>query len=78
MRLWKGCFEMNEKQAAIDALILFRQLWCVDREATEKCDEPIFRCSDCPMSPDGARCDARMLILKHGTEDQKNRMNAMW
>ena len=69
---------MNRKQAAIEALILFFQLWCVDKKATKKNDDLTFRCKDCPMSPDGARCDARMLVLKHGTEDQKNRMKAMW
>ena len=69
---------MNKKEAAIDALILFRQLWCVNKKATKKNDEPCFRCSECPMSLDNGKCTAKMLIGRHGTEDQKNRMNVMW
>lgn len=69
---------MNKKQAAIDALILFRQLWCVDKKATKKNGEPCFRCSECTMSGVDGKCALKMLINQHGTEDQKNRMNVMW
>ena len=69
---------MDEKQAAIDALILFRQLWCVDREATKMTNELCSRCSDCPMGLDNGKCALKLLIGRHGTEDQKNRMDVMW
>ena len=69
---------MNRKQAAIEALILFRQLWCVDKKATRKNDEPCFRCSVCPMADENGKCAAKKLAIKHGTEDQKNRMEVMW
>ena len=78
MRLWKGCFEMDEKQAAIDALILFRQLWCVEREATKMTNELCFRCSDCPMEDENGYCAAKLLAIKHGTKDQKHRANVVW
>lgn len=69
---------MNKKQSAIDALILFQQLWCVDREATKMTNELCFRCSDCPMEDKDGYCAAKLLATKHGTEEQKNRMNVMW
>lgn len=62
---------MNKKESAIDALLLFRHLWCMDEEAMEECDEPCFRCDYCPMCLDDGKCGARMLITRYGSKDQK-------
>lgn len=65
---------MDKKNAAIEALILFRHLFCVDEEKTDAEGELCFRCSDCPMEDEDGKCAAKILAREHGTEEQRRRM----
>lgn len=41
-------------QRAIDLLNAFTKTWCMDYEATEKNDEPKFRCRVCPFKAENS------------------------
>lgn len=53
---------MNEEDrvvntTAVMALDVFTKTWCMNKEATEKYNVPIFRCSNCTFrKTDGSTC----------------------
>lgn len=42
------------EQRAIDLLNAFTKTWCMDYEATQKSDEPIFRCKVCSFKAENS------------------------
>lgn len=46
----------NDLHKAIDALDAFTKAWCMDCEATEKLDKPVFRCKECPFQANDKTC----------------------
>jgi hypothetical protein len=43
------------EQRAIDLLNAFTKTWCIDREETQKSDEPKFRCKVCRFKDESGK-----------------------
>lgn len=52
---------------ALNGLQTFTENWCMDVEETEKQDEPVFRCKECPFENDGY-CKIKEFGKKHDYE----------
>lgn len=46
------------EQRAIDLLNAFTKTWCIDREETQKSDEPKFRCKVCRFKDESSKACA--------------------
>ena len=58
---------IDEKKldAALSGLQKFTDNWCMNFEAIEKQDEPVFRCKECPFLDYGGTCKIKLFCLKH-------------
>lgn len=68
----------DDVKSAVDGLAIFCHSWCMNCEETERTDEPVFRCKECPFScKETHTCLVKVFVNKHGTEKQKDSAFAM-
>lgn len=61
---------IDEKKldAALSGLQTFMDNWCMDVEETEKQNDLVFRCKECPFEDDDRYCRIKLFGKKHDHE----------
>lgn len=60
---------------AVNALIFFRNSFCLNTEETNKINEPIFRCDECSFKNN--KCAVKQFLLKYATDEEIQRGEVM-
>ena len=60
--------------AGIESLIKFRRAFCYDAEGSEKADQGLFRCEECPFQTSTGTCLVKRFIWNNGTKKQRKEM----
>lgn len=60
----------DDINAAIDGLAQFRHSFCMNVEETEKTDNLVFRCKECPFEGEYRQCAVKVFLNKYGTQEQ--------
>ena len=66
----------DDVKSAVDGLSQFCHSWCMNVAETEKQNDLVFRCNECPFT-DGTHCNVKIFINKYGTEEQKRTATSM-
>lgn len=65
---------------AIIGLGIFRKSFCVNVKETDKRNEPVFRCRDCPFTDAATNiCAVKKFLNKYATEEERQKfLHIMW
>lgn len=62
---------------AVNALIFFRNSFCLDVKETEQKNEPVFRCNKCSFRNKDNKCDVKQFLSKYATDEEIQRSQVM-
>ena len=67
----------DDLNGAIDGLAKFCHSFCINCEETEKQDDLVFRCKECPFERDDKKCSVKVFLYKYATKEQIDKSTAM-
>ena len=68
----------DDINSAIDGLGQFCHSFCMNCEETEKTNDLVFRCKECPFEDKETRkCHVKIFLNKYGTPEQIDRATCM-
>mgnify|MGYP003299691992 CR=1 FL=1 len=62
----------DDIRSAVDGLAQFCHSWCMNVAETEKQNDLVFRCPECPFTDEKGYCKVKEFVNKHGSEEQKS------
>lgn len=62
---------------AVNALIFFRNSFCMDIAKTEEMNKPVFRCKQCCFQDENGFCSIKVFIQDNGTAEEIQRGEVM-
>ena len=70
----------DDMNLALHGLGIFRKSFCLNVKETDKQNEPVFRCTDCPFEDKSSRkCAVKMFLNKYSTEEERQKfLHIMW
>ena len=68
---------IDDVKRAVDGLAQFCHSWCMNVAETEKTNELVFRCKDCPFTDDTGYCKVKTFVNKYGTDEQISKAYSM-
>lgn len=66
----------DDISAAIEGLALFCHSYCMNCAETEKQNDLVFRCKECPFYDEGF-CDVKRFLNKYGSDEQIGKATCM-
>ena len=60
----------DDLNGAIDGLAKFCHSFCINCEETEKQNDLVFRCKECPFEREDKKCSVKVFLHKYATEEQ--------
>lgn len=68
----------DDVNRAIEGLSMFCHSFCMDCAETEKKNDLVFRCGECPfLAEDAVTCFVKVFLNKYATDEQKDRASCM-
>lgn len=67
----------DDINAAIDGLGQFCHSFCMNCEETQKKNDLVFRCKECPFKEEDETCKVKVFLNRYGTTEQIDRSTSM-
>lgn len=67
----------DDLNGAIDGLAKFCHSFCMNCEETEKQNDLVFRCRECPFEREDKKCSVKVFLHKYATKEQIDKSTAM-
>ena len=67
----------DDLNGAVDGLAKFCHSFCMNCEETEKQNDLVFRCKECPFEREDKKCSVKVFLNKYATKEQIDKSTAM-
>lgn len=67
----------DDMNAAIEGISMFCHSYCMNCAETEKKNDLVFRCRECPFSEEDHTCKVKIFLNKYATQEQRDKATCM-